>query len=333
MQNVNWGILAPGNIAGKFAQALKSVEGANLACVASRSPSRAQQFAEEYGAARVAKDYAELMNDPTIDVIYVASPHSVHSEQSIACLEAGKAVLCEKPMTVNAEQAQRVIRAAQDNGVFYMEAVWSRFLPVYKTIRAWIDKGEIGDVKLINANFGFHFPYDPQGRLFNPDLAGGALLDLGIYPITFAQWVMSDLPPKIVSAFGTLGPTGVDDNAAITLQYDNGVVAALTTSTQADTDYDGWIIGTEGKIRVPYFWSAHQAELIKSERREARIVQRFDEPHACNGYEYEIQAVHRCLEKGQTKNALLPAQNSLQVMQIMDEIRRQLGVVYPFESI
>jgi len=332
MQNTNWGILAPGNIAAKFAHAIKSVDGATLYSIASRSPERAAAFAHEHGVSNVARDYEELINDPDVDAIYVASPHTFHAEQSIACLNAGKAVLCEKPMTVNAAQAERVIAAARDNQTFYMEAVWTRFLPVFKKLREWLESGSIGEVKMINANFGFHFPYDPQGRLFNPNLAGGALLDLGIYPITFAQWVMGDLMPTRISALGTLCETGVDDNAAINLMYPGGEIASLTTAAVANTDYNGWIIGTKGRIKVPFFWCAESAELIVSDRTKAEVVDKFELAHSCNGYEGEIVEVQRCLAQGLIESPTLPWETSLRVMQIMDEVRQQLGVTYPFEN-
>jgi len=332
MQTFNWGILAPGNIAAKFATGLNSIDSANLHSVASRDVNRARQFAQQHGCDKVANDYAELINDPAVDIIYIASPHSFHFEHSLRCIQAGKAVVCEKPMTVNATQAEQIEAAALANNTFYMEAVWSRFMPSYKRVRKWIDSGAIGEVKMVQANFGFGFPFDPHGRLFDINLAGGALLDLGIYPITFAQWVMGDPTPEAISAVGHLGTTGVDENLAINIKYSGGAVAALTSSVLADTDYNGWIIGTEGKIKVPAFWCAQSAELIKSQRLEATVIERFEQPYDCNGYEYEIKEVHRCLEHRAQQSAILPISHSVRVMRIMDEVRAQIGLKYPFET-
>lgn len=332
MKSYNWGILAPGKIATKFATALAYVDGANLYSVASRDQRRAELFAKEFGVQNVAQDYNALIHDSAVDVIYIASPHSFHPDQAIQCLEAGKAVLCEKPMAVNARQAERVIETARANQVFYMEAVWTRFMPVYRAIRAWLDAGEIGDIVSINANFGFNFPFDPASRLYNPDLAGGALLDMGIYPITFAQWVMGDAMPERIQALGQLGASGVDESVAITLKYPQGALATLTTTTLANTDYTAWIIGTRGKIKVPLFWFSHRAELIATERVTDTVVDRFDQQHACNGYEHEILEVQRCLSAGGQQSAAMPWGTSLRLMQIMDEVRAQIGLVYPFEN-
>jgi len=331
MQTFNWGIIAPGNIAAKFAQALQSVESANLYSVASRTPDKAEQFAKEYKFTKVAQSYVELVSDPQVDVVYIASPHNLHCEQSLLCLQAGKAVLCEKPMAVNSAQAAQVLSAAKQNNVFYMEAVWSRFLPVFDKVREWLDSGAIGEVKHIQANFGFRFPDDPKSRLYDANLAGGSLLDLGIYPITYAQWVMGDQQPEVISALGQLGATGVDENLAIILKYQGGALATLTSSMLVNTDYDGWIVGTEGKIRAPLFWCGESAELITGHRTDWTVIDSFEQKHQCNGYEGEIREVHRCLAAGLTESPSLPFSTSAQVMSIMDEVRQQIGLVYPFE--
>lgn len=332
MLKTRWGIIAPGNIAAKFAAALREVDNAVLYSVASRDVAKAQSFAAKHGFLHTADSYQDLINDPNVDVIYIASPHNLHAEQTLACLQAGKPVLCEKPMTVNSAQAAEVTKAASENNTFYMEAVWSRFLPVYKRIRQWIDNGDIGDIQLIQASFGFNFPFDPKSRLFDPNLAGGALLDVGIYPITFAQWVMQDQYPTSISAVGSLGVTGVDERSAIALQYRGGQIATLTSTVLADTVYDGWIIGSKGKIKVPMFWCAESAQLISGSRADIDVVDSVHLPHQPNGYEGEILEVQRCLEQGELQSPLLPWSSSLSVMNVMDEVRDQLGLIYPFEA-
>ena len=344
MKNYNWGVIAPGKIANSFATALSAVDRATLYSVASRNESRANAFADKHGFETVATSYQELINDPKVDIIYIASPHNLHHEQSIACLQAGKAVMCEKPMTVNAIEAQQVLETAAKHNGFYMEAVWTRFLPIYQQIRAWLDQGKIGDVQLIQASFGFAFPFDPQSRLYDLNLAGGALLDMGIYPITFAQWV-TNARPTDVSATGVLGETGVDESTSITLKYPprendsdsaKSIIATLNTTTNANTVYDAWIIGSKGRIKVPMFWRAESASLFVDSESNPRLDEPATDtvkiPHRVNGYEGEIIEAMRCLDIGLLESPALPWAESLAVMKIMDEVRAQIGLIYPFES-
>jgi len=288
-QAVNWAILAPGKIAEKFATALKGVENAHLYSVASRNFDRAQAFADTHGFETVASSYAELMADPKVDVVYIASPHAFHAEQSIACLNAKKAVLCEKPMTLNVKQAQQVFDAAQQNNVFYMEAVWARFMPLLKKVKEIIDEGEIGDVKMAQASFGINVPFNQSHRLYNKQLGGGALLDLGIYTISFAQWLMQTMPSSI-SAESTIGNSGVDEQT----------------------------------IKLPSFWKCEKA-IIENNDGKQRVIEM---PHRINGYEGEIEEVNRCLKQGKIESDILSWQESLSVMQIMDQIRSQIGLTY-----
>jgi len=328
---INWGIIAPGKIAQQFAQALQAVDRANLYCVASRDHTRAKEFADRFGFETVEQSYQTLIDNPEVDVIYIASPHSLHAEQSTACLQAGKPVLCEKPMTVNAREAEQVFEAARQNNTFYMEAVWTRFMPFNKKIREWIDASKIGDVQLVQANFGFAFSFDPKHRLFNPELAGGALLDLGIYPITIAQMAIQDTPIQ-VAASAHLGSTGVDESTGITLRYQGGQIANLNASVRATTSNDAWIFGTHGSIHIPQFWCAQSATLAISKNREIIETEHFKQAHRVNGYEDEIEEVHKCLDQSQIESSMLPWSESLSVMKIMDEVREQIGLKYPFET-
>lgn len=331
MNNINWGILAPGSIAQQFAHALQSDDRAHLYCVASRNKQRATDFANQYGFETVADDYQALMDDPQVDVVYIASPHMLHAEQSIACLQAGKAVLCEKPMSVNLADAQQVIETARVNNTFYMEAVWTRFMPFHRKIREWIDSDQIGAPQLVQANFGFAFPFDPTHRLYNPDLAGGALLDLGIYPISIAQMAIKE-PPVQISAAAHLGATGVDESTGITLRYGNGQLAVLNATARATTANDAWIFGSKGSIHIPDFWCAESAILNTSQDRRQIEIERFEQPHRVNGYEGEIDEVHKCLDQGILESPTLPWSESLSIMAIMDQVREQIGLRYPFET-
>jgi predicted dehydrogenase len=328
MKKYNWGIIAPGNIAEKFSTALSGVERANLYSVASRSVDRATIFANKYGFQKVANSYAELLQDPLVDAVYIASPHSLHLQQSLDCLKAGKAVLCEKPMSVNSLEAASVLDMAKQKNVFYMEAVWTRFMPIYRQIRAWLDQGKIGHVQMIHASFGFSFAQkkSADSRLLNPELAGGALLDMGIYPITFAQWVMQQKPVEIV-AKGSLSKTGVDEKTAMLMTYEHNEMAVLSTTLSADTSYDAWILGSEGRIKVPMFWCAESAELFTNEGHETAKA-----PHLINGYEWEIEEVHACLDAGLLESKKMTWNDSLEAMRIMDEVRAQIGLRYPMEN-
>ena len=322
-QSVNWAILAPGKIAEKFATALKGVKNTHLYSVASRNFDRAQAFADTHGFETVASSYAELMADPKVDVVYIASPHAFHAEQSIACLNAKKAVLCEKPMTLNVKQAQQVFDAAQQNNVFYMEAVWARFMPLLKKVREIIDEGEIGDVKMAQASFGINVPFNQSHRLYNKQLGGGALLDLGIYTISFSQWLMQTMPSSI-SAESTIGNSGVDEQTGIVLHYPEGQVITLNTAINALSSHEGWIFGSKGRIKLPSFWKCEKA-IIENNDGKQRVIEM---PHKINGYEGEIEEVNRCLKQGKIESDILSWRESLSVMQIMDQIRSQIGLTY-----
>ena len=325
MKKINWAILAPGGIAKKFATALQGVESANLYSVASRNVDRAQQFANDYGFDTVANNYDALMNDPKVDVIYIASPHSLHAEQSIACLNAGKAVLCEKPMCINARDAERVFEAARASNTFYMEAVWTRFMPMLHKVRELINNDVIGEIQTAQASFGIDVPFSTDHRLYDPALAGGALLDVGIYTITFAQWLMQT-PPTQIAAVSELGKTGVDERTGLILRYPQGQVITLNSAISCKTNHEAWIFGSRGSIKMSSFWKCEEMELNLD--GEQQIISL---PHRINGYEGEIEEVNRCLNAGKIQSDVFPWSDSLTVMNIMDEARRQIGLSYPQE--
>lgn len=321
-----WGILGPGNIAKKFAAGLQALPDAELAAVGSRTAERAVAFAEEFGGARAHGSYEELAADPEVDAIYVATPHPFHAEHSILCLEAGKPVLCEKPFTVNAEQARVAVETARRCDVFLMEAMWTRFLPVMDQVRAWLQEGAIGEVLMVSADFGFRAGVNPEGRLFNPALGGGALLDVGIYPLSFASMVLGADPVEIRGT-AHIGSTGVDEISAMTLRYAGGQVATLSTAVRANTPKEARIVGSEGTIYVdaPFFVS-EGATLIAGQREE-----RFEESMAGNGYNYQAAAVAEALARGEREHPVMPLNESLALMGVMDELRAQWGLKYPME--
>ena len=226
---IRWGILGTGSIAKQFARGLADTPDAVLQSVGSRTQDSADAFGEAFSVPTRHASYEALANDPEVDAIYVSTPHPFHKDNSILCLQAGKAVLCEKPFTINAAEAKAVVEVARARGVFLMEAMWSRFFPAMQQVKKWLDEKAIGEVRLVNADFGFRAGINPEGRLFNPALGGGALLDVGIYATSFASFVLGPHPTRIES-MANIGETGVDEQNAVILGYDNGAMALLSLS-------------------------------------------------------------------------------------------------------
>jgi len=321
-----WGVLAPGRIAHRFAQALDSVEGARLHAVASRSPERSQAFAQRYRAPVHYDSYEALAGDPEVDAVYIASPHRFHHGQARLCLEAGKPVLVEKPFTVNALQATDLIALAQTKDLFLMEALWSRFLPVYRRVREWLDDGAIGTIQLISSTFCFRAEPDPSDRKFNHELAGGALLDLGVYNISLSQWVTGE-NPSAVGALARLGATGVDELTAVTLVYPQNVVSQFACGFLFDGINDFLIYGTRGHVRVQAkFWESTRATLVADGKETVAAL-----PFRQNGFEYQIEEAMRCIREGRWESEGMPLASTISNMETMDEIRRQIGLRYSFE--
>jgi len=327
MEKFRWGILAPGGIARKFVTGLKGLDDARAVAVGSRSLDRAEAFAAEYGLDRAYASYEELAKDPELDAIYIATPHNRHKDNTILCLENGKAVLCEKPFAVSAAESEEMAAAARANGVFLMEAMWTRFLPAWRQVRRWLDEGAIGDVRLINATFGFRGRWNPEGRLLNPELAGGGILDVGIYVTSAAYWVTGRDPVAITSE-AHLGETGVDEQAAFVFRYDDGALAMLACGVRTGMRHTALIYGSDGWIEVPHmFWNSTKAVLHRGD--EATV---FEEPHACNGYEFEAREVAECVRAGRTESPIMTLDETVRIMRTLDTIRDQAGLVYPVET-
>lgn len=321
-----WGLIGPGRIAHTFAKALNVVDTAALYAVSSRSQARADQFANLYDAPRSYAGVENLLADPQVDAVYIATPHRYHSEQARACLEAGKPVLCEKPLTVNAHQAQELVDLAQDRGVFLMEAYWTRFLPIYRVVDEWLRADEIGVVRLVTSTFGFQALRDPDGRLFTHELAGGALLDLGVYNVGVTQWVIKQ-KPEWICPHAFIGETRVDEQTAASIGYGDGVVSQFICSLRATTHNDMWIYGTRGWIRLhPNFWGGTRATL-KTRQHELTVT----EPWRENGFEYQIEAAIGSIQAGEIENPGMPHAATLENITILDQIRAQIGLKYDFE--
>jgi predicted dehydrogenase len=317
-----WGVLATGGIATKFVEDLKLLPQAELTAVASRRLETAQEFAKEHGFARAYGSWLELATDPDVDVVYVATPHVAHHEAAKLCLEAGRAVLCEKPFTLAAATTQDLVDTAGERGLFLMEAMWMRTNPTIRRIVELVGDGAIGEVTAVTADFGFPAPPDPAHRLNNKALGGGSLLDLGVYPITFAQLFLGD--PDRISAVATLDATGVDLTTAALLAHPGGGVAYLASSIVGDHRNAATVTGTRGRIELPRGFH-HPTSFRLCRGEEAETVQ---VPLRGNGLGYEAEEVMRCLDAGLTESPLVPLAASLGVMRTMDTIREQIGLSY-----
>ena len=322
---INWGILAPGSIAHQFADGLKSTPGAKLLAVGSRTQEKADAFADKYGVPKRHAGYEALAADPDVHVIYVATPHPGHKEAVMLCLEHGKAVLCEKPFTVNAKEAEEVVALARAKDLFLMEAMWSRFFPAMAHVRKLIADGVIGEVRMLQADFGFRAGVNPDSRLFSPALAGGGLLDVGIYTLSLASMLFGT--PTQVTGVAQMGETGVDEQAAMALLYYGGRIASLTTGVRINTPHEAQILGTDGSIKLHAPWW----KLAKITVNAGGKTEELDLPYEGPGMNFEAQEVGDCLRAGKTESAIMPLDETLSLMRTMDELRRQWGLKYPME--
>ncbi|MBE6754664.1 MAG: hypothetical protein E7559_10025 [Ruminococcaceae bacterium] len=327
MKKYNWGIIGTGRICGKFCRALRMLDRANITAVCSRTEEKGKAFAAEYGINNVYTDIAELCADGNVDVIYIGTPHPMHLQAMLTALEAGKHVLCEKPMTLNEQQAQAAIYAAERNGVFLMEAMWTRFLPAVQQVVKWVRAGEIGEVREVMSSYRRDLPEDPASRLYAPELGGGAMLDLGVYPL-FAAQLMLEGEAEVLSTEATLSNTGVDMDSTTMLRYPGGRKAYI--STGFDYNSNSTIIeGTDGYITVPNWCYTHSAYLFKG--TEGTLAESFCQPHE-NGMQYEAEHVMECLDKGLTQSPDYPLEYTLREMRCCDKLRKAWGVHYPGED-
>lgn len=321
-----WGILGPGNIARSFATGLKSVPGAELAAVGSRSQEKADKFGDEYGATKRYGSYEELVNDPNVDAIYIATPHSHHYEHGLLSLNAGKATLIEKPFTLNEEQASELVQRSRELNVFLMEAMWTRFTPVMGKLRELVKSGAIGELRMVDADFGFRAGVNPEGRLFNPALGGGALLDVGVYTISLASMLLG--PPTAITGLASIGETGVDEQSAMILAYGKGELAVLSTAIRTNTVHEAIVYGTEGRIRVASPWWIPKTMTLHADGKAEEV---FDLGYEGNGYNYQAAEVEKCVRAGKIESEIMPLNETLSIMNTTDTLRAQWGVKYPQE--
>lgn len=320
---IRWGILATGSIAGAFARDLRLLPDAEVVAVGSRTAEAAGAFAARHGIPRAYGSWAELAADQEVDVVYVATPHSAHHAAAKECLAGGRAVLCEKPFTLDLATSQDLVETARKQGVFLMEAMWTRFNPAVRRAVELVADGAIGAVTAVHADFGIMAPPEPTHRLRAKVLGGGALLDLGVYPITMAHLMLG--PPDQFRAWAKLSDEGVDENTGLVFGYDSGAVAALSCGIVGSTPIAAVVTGTAGRIEFTRpFFATRGFTLFRDGAEPEYVGFEFDG----GGYQFEAAEVHRCLRAGLLESPLMPHATTLEIMSILDTIRTDLGVEY-----
>jgi predicted dehydrogenase len=325
MKNINWGILSTGTIAKKFATTISQLSDCgNVVAVASRKQETANQFANDYHISKAYSSYTELAHDPDVDVVYIATPHSFHYENIKLCLENGKHVLCEKSFTTNVAQAIELVQLAKEKNLFIMEAFWTKFLPAYQLLNETINKCAIGEITHFRAQYGFAPTGARYVRKFDPSLAGGALLDIGVYVIGVAAMILGYNPKNIYSS-AIIGEYGTDKFDSIMLEYENGETAHLIATIGSIIDPLAVVFGTKGHIILPNFTALQDFQVVLDDGTEYAIESPFD----VNGFEYEIRETERCLRAKKNESAIMTHQNTIDVIGLMDKARSDWGLKFP----
>jgi predicted dehydrogenase len=326
---LRWGVVGTGGIAARFVADVALLPEAEVVAVGSRNVTSAASFGDRFQIPHRHGSYADLVADPGIDVVYIATPHPFHAEHALQAIDAGKPVLVEKPFAMNAGEARTVADAAGAAGVFCMEAMWTRFLPHMERIRELVAEGALGKLLALSADQGMRFTPDPEHRLFAPELGGGALLDLGIYPFSFASMVLG--PPQTLRACATAAFTGVDQTTSAVLTYPGGAHAVLTCTSAASTPMRAWVAGSEGRIEIDRPW--YQATSFTL-TRVGGSTERFDTPDGvvldqAKGMRFEAAEVGRCLRLGLLESPVMPLDETVSIIGTLDEVRDQIGLTYP----
>ena len=325
-ENFNWGILGPGGIARAFAKDLNFIQGHTIAAVGSRSLENAQKFAETFGGTAYGS-YEELVGDPTVDAIYVATPHPAHHDNVILALNAGKPVLCEKPFAVNAKEAQAMVAAAARNSVALMEAMWARFLPHYAKVREIVDSGVLGPILSIHADHGQRLADQGITRLIEPDLAGGALLDLGIYPVSFAHMILGN--PAHINSKAVLTEKGVDAQTSMIFTYDSGAQAVLTTTMIEQTPCRAVVAGLNGWLEIDRtFYNPAAMRVVLNDG----TVTEYPNTYTGHGLREQAETFKQLVRSGKLESDILTWADTVDIMKSLDTVREQIGLKYPFED-
>lgn len=321
-----WGIMATGRISTQFAQDLQNhVPDAVITAVGSRSSESANAFGDQFNIPHRHTDYAAVAENPDVDVVYIGTPNNLHYDNVKACLNAGKAVLCEKPFMLNSKQAQELVDLSQKKNVFLMEALWTRFLPMHKSLYDFVQHGGLGEIRMVQANFGFRAAFNPTHRLFDPTLGGGALLDVGVYVLAFAIRYLG--MPTHISGFADIGATGVDEQAGYILGYPSGATAVLTSAVRTHTFNEAVLVGTKGRARVHERF--HEGTVYTTDIDG--VSETHTHPLEESGLHYQAIEVQRCLREGLVQSPGMPHDDTLAIARVMDTLRAQWGIKYPGE--
>jgi predicted dehydrogenase len=321
---VHWGIVATGGIAARFASDVKLLPDAEVVAVGSRLQETAAAFAREHDVARAYATYQELVTDDEVDAVYVSTPHPGHHDATLSAIEAGKAVLVEKPFTMDGAEARALVAGARARGVFLMEAMWTRFLPHMVRLREVLASGALGEVTTVTAEHGQWFAQDLQHRLFAPGLGGGALLDLGIYPLSFASMVLGT--PSLVTAASDPAFTGVDATTSAVLQHQGGAQAVVTCSLRAAGVNAAAVVGTAARVEIDPVW--YRPTTMRVVARDGSVLETFAQPVEGSGHRFQAAEVGRCLAAGLLESPVMPLDETVAIMETMDEMRRQVGLDY-----
>lgn len=325
-EKFNWGILGPGGIARAFAQDLNFISGHTIGAVGSRSLENAQKFSAKFGGTAYGS-YEELVTDPSVDAIYVATPHPAHHDNVILALNAGKPVLCEKPFSVNAHEAQSMIDAAARNGVALMEAMWARFLPHYAKVRAIVDSGVLGPILSIHADHGQRLADQGIARLIDPNLAGGALLDLGIYPVSFAHMILGN--PSQITSTAVMTEKGVDAQTSMIFSYDSGAQAVLTTTMIEQTPCRAVVAGLNGWLEIDRtFYNPAAMRVVLNDG----TVTEYPNTYNGHGLREQAETFKQLVRSGKLESDILTWADTVNIMKSLDTVREQIGLKYPFEN-
>lgn len=321
-RKINWGIIGLGNIAGKFAEDLELSTASVLCGVGSRKIGKAKEFGKKYNSVKYYGSYEDLADDPEIDVVYVATPHTFHRENTLMCLKKGKAVLCEKPMGINSDEVRILVEEARAQNLFLMEGIWTRFIPATEKLINILDEKILGDVEFIRADFGFKADVNFESRIYNKKLGGGSLLDIGIYPIYLSLLALGQ--PLDIKAIARMTKTDVDSYCSMLFSYKNGAKASLESTIEADSSTEAYINGSRGSLKLHSRF--HHTEKITIFRHEK--VETLNIKYKGNGYIHEIDEVNKCLLNGETESSKLPLQTSVELMAIIDKVKKQINLSY-----
>lgn len=326
MGKFRWGILGTGHIASRLAESLGNLPEAELWAVGSRQQASAERFARAWGVAKAYGSYQDLVCDPQVDAVYVATPHPFHAEHTLLALEHGKPVLCEKPFALNATQAAQMIAKAREERLFLMEAMWTRFLPSMVRLRELLAQGVLGQVELVQAEFGFKGNVGPEHRLLNPDLGGGSLLDVGVYPISFAFMVLGR--PESIESDALIGPTGVDEAADVMFEYSGDRRAELASAINQQLANTARVYGSGGYVEVAAnFWQSQKLVVIADDREEHLSL-----PFEGHGDQFQAIELMNAVREGRLESEIMPLDESLAIVETLDEIRAQWGLRYPADN-